>query len=659
MLVAPYGMRSTFDYGILRCLVGFLVGTLCHDVAARWRLPAVPLPTLAEAATVGLLGGWLVVSAGTAAVFAAPLVFSLLIFVFAAGRGAISRILTARPAQVLAEWSFAIYMVHAIVLTFGLAAAHAFAGPGGGRLFVTVVNPLVGHPGAHPADRRAASARRGRRVRGRRPLPRARARRRLRRPPDRRGARTRRLRPARTAVRAQAVHRGDRTLPVSVRAAIRPDGRSRGAPRVAGRRARALFAGLAVVATAGCLVALFGVSTLLLDKLGIPYTTSGGGVFAKVHPATVAALAACVFRCLAGGNPARTGWRLLTRDGRLVVTLAAVAVAGAFATLVSRQPVSPLVDTFVLPLLVFVLLRDLDAAVLRRLALLVLAMLLANAVIAMLEFTHGFHLVALDVPNGVTADPTRTDAVFDWRAEIANDWRATALLGHPLVNGLVVGVVIVCLAAPASAWLPDVVAVPLLLIEAASMFTFGARLSLVLAASLAGWYVLGRAVAAARGPGLARRRLALGVLVAGAAAVALAILAQAGFLDRTLERFTHDNGSASTRLTMFALFEPLSWDAILLGPDPEVVATWQRIQGLEFGIESSWIGLVLSYGGDRHGGPGGRARRLRPLGDRRLRAGRRRRGPVLPGLGQRDGQPVGQDDHHGDGGRAGPVVLAA
>ena len=123
-LVAPYGMRSTFDYGIFRCLLGFLMGTLCHDVAVRWRLLVTPLPTLVEGFTVGLLVSWLILSAGTMAALAAPLVFSVLIIVFAAERGAISRLLLTRPAQVLAEWSFAIYMTHALVLTFGLAAAH-------------------------------------------------------------------------------------------------------------------------------------------------------------------------------------------------------------------------------------------------------------------------------------------------------------------------------------------------------------------------------------------------------------------------------------------------------------------------------------------------------------------------------------------------------
>ena len=378
---------------------------------------------------------------------------------------------------------------------------------------------------------------------------------------------------------------------MSAGAAVHAHARSRLAG--VGTRPRALFADLALLATVTSVVALFGVSTLLLDKLGVPYTTSGGGLAAKFHPATYAALAALGFRALATDTPVRTGWRLLTRDRMLVIYLAAILVAGAFATLVSKQPVTPLVDTFVLPAVLFVLLRDLDRAVLHRLALLVLAIMLANAVIAMLEFTHGFHLVALDVPEGVRADPTRADAVFDWRANGWRSRRATALLGHPLVNGLVVGVLVVCLAAPASAWLPGVVAMPLLLIEAASMFTFGARLSLVLCAASVAWLALRRLASTS---GADRRGLALGLLAVGAAAVALVILGQAGFLDRTLERFTHDAGSASTRLRMFDLFEPLSWSALVLGPDPAVVATWQRIDGLEFGIESSWIGLALSYG---------------------------------------------------------------
>jgi hypothetical protein len=34
----------------------------------------------------------------------------------------------------------------------------------------------------------------------------------------------------------------------------------------------------------------------------------------------------------------------------------------------------------------------------------------------------------------------------------------------------------------------------------------------------------------------------------------------------------------------------------VLAPDQAVVKTWQRLQGLEFGIESFWLGFALTYG---------------------------------------------------------------
>ena len=60
--------------------------------------------------------------------------------------------------------------------------------------------------------------------------------------------------------------------------------------------------------------------------------------------------------------------------------------------------------------------------------------------------------------------------MFSWKADMALDWRAQALLGHPLVNGLVVGSFVICLAAPGSAWIPLLPRVALLVLQATSLF---------------------------------------------------------------------------------------------------------------------------------------------------------------------------------------------
>ena len=143
MFVAPRHMRSTFDYGLFRCLAGFFAGMLCHDVVMRWRIPKWPFPTLVEIATLTLVGVWLAYSFGTLAVYAAPIVFSVFLYVFVAGRGLLSRWLATGPMQVFAEWSFAIYMVHALVLIALLAVLHEVQRATGVSLFTTIPNPAA------------------------------------------------------------------------------------------------------------------------------------------------------------------------------------------------------------------------------------------------------------------------------------------------------------------------------------------------------------------------------------------------------------------------------------------------------------------------------------------------------------------------------------
>lgn len=361
--------------------------------------------------------------------------------------------------------------------------------------------------------------------------------------------------------------------------------------------ARAVLAPAAVLATAASVAGIFAVSPIALEAHGINYIDAGGEFFAKFHPATPVAALAFLLRCLAARRPIHTAWRLLSGDPGVLLLLASVAVAAVFAAFVDATPVTPLADTFVLPVLLFVLLRDLDRVALGWLALLVGVLLCCNAVLAILEFTRGFHTIQAPPPPGVTDDPTKANAIFSWKADLAMDWRAEALLGHPLVNGLVVGSLLICLVAPAAAWIPVAIRIPVAVLQVVALFCFGARTALVLAGTLSVALLVRQAAEAiGRGARLDRRALAPIVLGVGAALAVALVLFLGGFADKTLNRFINDNGSATTRLTMFALLTPMSLADLVLHPDKDLVATLQRVNGLEFGIESSWIGLTLTYG---------------------------------------------------------------
>jgi peptidoglycan/LPS O-acetylase OafA/YrhL len=124
---APVGMRSTFDYGVFRCAIGFFTGTLAYEIAATRRFPQWPWPTIVE---VGVLCGaivWMFFAEGSRLAFAAPVIFFVLIVVFILERGALSRWFRQYWLQALAELSYAIYIVHAVVLMGFMAAVRAAA----------------------------------------------------------------------------------------------------------------------------------------------------------------------------------------------------------------------------------------------------------------------------------------------------------------------------------------------------------------------------------------------------------------------------------------------------------------------------------------------------------------------------------------------------
>jgi peptidoglycan/LPS O-acetylase OafA/YrhL len=117
---APNGMASTFDFGIYRGLAGFFAGALLT------RAPAANLGTVGEIAVVALGGAFVWFGHLT---LLSPLVFGVVVYVFAHSNGLLSRTLNTRPALLLGEWSYSIYMVHAAFV----AALWALAGPLGLR----------------------------------------------------------------------------------------------------------------------------------------------------------------------------------------------------------------------------------------------------------------------------------------------------------------------------------------------------------------------------------------------------------------------------------------------------------------------------------------------------------------------------------------------
>ncbi len=352
----------------------------------------------------------------------------------------------------------------------------------------------------------------------------------------------------------------------------------------------------AFVVTLVAVVGVLAVSGVSLDALGYHYDTEGGSVLQKIHPATLLLAVALGIRWLARPSFSNAHHLLLEEPG-LVVALASVVVVIGYSAAFLQVPVTPPIDSYLMPILVCLLMKDMSRHALHVIAVVVLAIYVVNDLTALYEYATGSRVFFV-IPPDVTGSPEQIGAkVFDWKAQMAWDWRSTAMLGHPLENALLTGTLVMILQSRAAGWIPAWLRAGLLLLDLAAMVPFGGRaaLALVIAMSAVLWIIRGvRAL-------LMSRKLAPRTLAAFGAAVPVVIGTAAlayeyGAFDKFLERFVDDDGSAEARVLMWRLFEPIPWADLVTGPDQVVVSMWQHLQGLEFGIESFWAGMPLAYG---------------------------------------------------------------
>lgn len=112
-------MAVHHDLGFFRCIYGFFVGHLVYvikDQAALRQAAGRGLACGLEFAAVMAVAGYVAFSGATQLSFAAPLVMGAAVLVFSREQGCISDWLRSRPLLRLGQWSYSIYMVHALIL---------------------------------------------------------------------------------------------------------------------------------------------------------------------------------------------------------------------------------------------------------------------------------------------------------------------------------------------------------------------------------------------------------------------------------------------------------------------------------------------------------------------------------------------------------------
>ena len=324
---------------------------------------------------------------------------------------------------------------------------------------------------------------------------------------------------------------------------------------------------------------LFGVSGGMLWLVGYNYDGLSGGVITKIHPSTYLVLVLVAVYAILSGNPVGyaidAAWR---RPGGFILVLATIVM---FLFIVARAlpGMAGALDTFLPAPLLLLLLADIDERGLRRLELVMHALMTLNALLALFEFATQTHVF-----------PYRFDGeVFPF------DTRSTALQGHPLVNAAVTGWYVLALLTGSPA-LPRAVRLLLVPLQLAALVTFGGRAATVVTFGLAALHLLQSLHNAFRRGRIPILAAAVALFLLSLIPVAIAFLAEGGFFDLLLRRFVSDGGSANARVEMFDMFAPLSFRDLLIGPDPALIESLRRTNGLEWGIEQPIVKTLLYDG---------------------------------------------------------------
>lgn len=328
------------------------------------------------------------------------------------------------------------------------------------------------------------------------------------------------------------------------------------------------------------IVLFFAVSPYVLIESGWNYGGTGGSALEKIHPATLLAALLLVLVAMTEPNPLVPIARAFMEQPRLVVFLATVVLLMAHAMFVVGLPFTVFIDTFIGPVLVLLLLGEVDEDRRRRLAWLVHGLFVLNSLLGLAEVGLGFRLTPLHV-EGETLE---------------EEWRASALIGHPLSNAMLTGSYLVLLLSGGARDLPQVLKPVVFLIAAASMIPFGGRAASALVVLFIAWHVLRRVGEVLSGKPFDPAMVLAGIVGLPVLLAGVLVVADGGFFDRFLMRFVDDQGSAGTRIEMFQLFQHLSWAEIVLGPNADYVHSMMRHYGLDYGIESFWVAMVLSHG---------------------------------------------------------------
>jgi hypothetical protein len=358
-------------------------------------------------------------------------------------------------------------------------------------------------------------------------------------------------------------------------ASRRPPQAAGNRPAEAGRLIDLMIVGLVLLAT----ITTFTISAAMLTEWKIHYVTTGGNFYEKFHPATFFTFLAFFLLLVRNGDPIGEINRMFSEAKLLLVYLVAWLALLA-QMLVLERPFTVIIDTFLLPVVLCLVIWRLSPSQRKPLVWGLHFTILLNVVLGYYEYFSGHRLIPLTLGDVI----------------VMGEWRSSALLGHPLTASGLIGAYILALILRPALCPPIIVRLPLIVFCLGSLMVFGGRTALVTVLTMIGGFAALELFRMLRG-GRTSLPVAIGAicLLFVAAAGILAAL-DLGIFDKMLLRFSSDKGSTLARYATFNLLSHFDWTELVLGPNPIRANALQTQWGLNYGIEDFWISCIVQFG---------------------------------------------------------------
>jgi len=327
------------------------------------------------------------------------------------------------------------------------------------------------------------------------------------------------------------------------------------------------------------MITVFTLSGSVLTNMGVKYLTSGGNFLHKLHPTTFLTFMATLLLLMRGGDPIGEINRAFS-DAKLLLVHLFCWFTLLIQMFVLDRPFTVIIDTFLLPVLLCLLIWRLTPQQRKPLIWALHAAMLLNIVIGYYEFASGHRIVPLTLGSIV----------------VMGEWRSAALLGHPLTASGIVAAYIMALVLRPAVCPPLIIRIPLITFALGSLMAFGGRTALMTVLTVLAIMGMIEAYHLIRGKRVPLL-VAVGAICLIFAAAGLVFAAYSlGIFDKMLLRFSSDKGSAMARVATFDMLSHFQWGELVLGPSPVRVNALQSQLGLNYGIENFWVSCIVQFG---------------------------------------------------------------